>query len=302
MKNKLSLLALLSLSAAAQAAYVDTISSQNPLFYWRFNDTVTGGTAQTIAAQVNGNGTYTSAAKANGSATPGSGVLSATSGAALTPTGGFNGFESGNSWFTFSGPNASTVYSDADIATLSSPLTSMSSNAGSVSYWIRTTTSPASGTYANQYRFDAGSTGALYTATDSNGKVDIRSEGAFVGSVASTKSVTDGAWHYIAMTWDQAAGTATLYVDGGSGVAGGETDSMAYTPAVNAYTSTGRNQFGKGTNNASEYTGAADELAIWTTALSASQIAAQYQAAVPEPGTLALFGIGGLMALRRRRA
>lgn len=60
--------------------------------------------------------------------------------------------------------------------------------------------------------------------------------------------------------------TGSVFVDGveKTGVYAAGTD----------YTSTGRHQFGKGRNNASEYVGYADELAIWNTTLTPSQIQA----------------------------
>ena len=282
----------------ASAGYVDEVTAQTPTFYWRFNET--SGT--TTTALVDNHAT------ASGGGSIGADVALNQSGApALTPSGGFDGFEPANTWFNFQATGADAT---GFIGALTSPLGIQSSTIGSASNWIKTTTGvtgTASTNFGNLYRVDAGATGALYTFIDLDGKFGLRisngsGETTVLADVRTTGIYDDGEWHHVAATWNESAGQAILYVDGGT-LAGGETVIGTFVNGTD-FTSTGRHQFGKGTNNASRYQGFADELAIWDRALSATEVSQQFAAAsVPEPSAVAVLAVGsaGLLARRRRR-
>ena len=284
-------------TASASAAYVDTVAAQTPTFYWRFNE-ASGST--TTTALVDNHAT------ASGGGTIGVDVALNQSGApALTPSGGFDGFEPGNTWFNF---QATGTDPSGFIGALSSPLGIQSSTIGSASNWIKTTTG-ATGTgstsFGNLYRIDAGATGALYSFIDGDGKFGLRisngsGETTVLADVRTTGAYDDGEWHHVAVTWNESAGQAILYVDGGT-LAGGETVIGTFANGTD-FTSTGRHQFGKGTNNASRYQGFADELAIWDRALSATEVNDQFTAAaVPEPSAVGAVMVAGATLLARRR-
>lgn len=286
-------LALACVSGSAMAGYVDTVTSQAPEFYWRLNDTAKG----TIAVEVDNSATADSSASVleTNDMTVGD-----TSGASLTPAGGFLGLEAGNTWFTLPGTNSSDL-----IFNLTNPKSVMSSTLGSVTNWIKTTTGPTpTYTYGTMLRVDQGGTGSLYTFIDNDGKFGIRitngsGETTVLADVRTASAYNDGAWHHVAAAWDESAGVATIYVDGGS-LAGGETVVGVFTDGTD-FVSSGRHQFGKGYNNSLRYVGSTDELAIWTGALTDQQVAAQYQSAVPEPAGIALFALGAATMIRRRR-
>ncbi len=264
-----------SMAGQAMADYESTITSQNPLFYWQFNETVLGP----VAALIDNSTTADNDALA---ATTSTLVVGETSGNALTPAGGFDGFDSGNSWFFFpASPSGPPEAAGEFVNHLTNPKGEASSVLGTVTNWIRTTTGTTD-QYGTLYRADQGATGALYTFIDNAGKFGLRitnasGEAVVLADVRTTNSYNDGNWHHVAATWDELAGLATIYVDGGAAV-GGETVIGAFADGDD-YISSNRHQFGKGTNNASRYQGYADDLAIWTTALSATDIQAQYESA-----------------------
>ncbi len=295
LKTALLASALLVFGAGpALASYVSEVTSQNPLFYWRLNDTVYD---DPMAVEVDNSAYADSIAKVISLSDV---VMGDTSGNALTPAGGFGGFEAGNSWFTLPGTNSNDL-----IQTLTSPKDVMSSTLGSTSNWVKTTTGPTpTYMYGTLYRADAGGTGSLYTFIDNDGKFGIRitngaGETTVLADVRSAGAYNDGQWHHVAATWNEAEGRATIYIDGGS-VAGGETVIGVFTDGTD-FLSTGRNQFGKGHANSLRYVGSADELALWTGELTAQQVADQYLSALPEPASLLMLGLGAMALLVPRR-
>ena len=284
-------------TVSASAAYLDAVAAQTPTFYWRFNE-ASGSTTTTPLVDNH--------ATASGGGTIGVDVALNQSGApALNPSGGFDGFDPGNTWFNF---QATGTDPSGFIGALSSPLGIQSSTIGSASNWIKTTTG-ATGTgstsFGNLYRIDAGATGALYSFIDGDGKFGLRisngsGETTILADVRTTGAYDDGEWHHVAATWNESAGQAIVYVDGGA-LAGGETVVGTFADGTD-FVSSGRHQFGKGTNNASRYQGFADELAIWDRPLSAAEVSEQFTAAVPEPSAVgAVVAAGATLLARRRR-
>lgn len=139
----------------------------------------------------------------------------------------------------------------------------------------------------------------------------IRADGSVAGSIGNDAGPNSGSdargagWHYYAFVRNAAGNNIDLYVDGGF-VAGAASNTQTVT---SNWDEIGR-QIG-GTQNSGRILADIDELAIYTTALSAGQIGAHFDAAfdpgiiVPEPSSigLALFGMlsVGLVGRRRRR-
>ena len=104
--------------------------------------------------------------------------------------------------------------------------------------------------------------------------------------------LADNSWHHLTITHD--ASSIALYVDGTSVTAAANNTLGPWSGKTNIGS-------GAGDPGSQNYAGGIDEVAFFSSALSASEVTSLYNAAVPEPATMTLLGVGGLLALVRRR-
>jgi signal peptidase I len=163
---------------------------------------------------------------------------------------------------------------------LTTSATSRNSRTFSVEAWVKTTSTQG----GRLVGFGDGAPGAFSTRTDCqlylgpNGKVEFGLNDNSPVAIASTTAVNNGAWHYVVGTYSNATGPS-LYVDG---VLSASDTGTEYRPR----TFTGRWRAGAedltGWPSAptSKYlSGTLDEVAVYTTVLSAARISAHYAAA-----------------------
>lgn len=260
--------------AAGASAYVGKVNQLNPAHYWRFSET-----AGTIAGDAIGDkdGTYATPTLGQAGPRP-SDALSGMPVANLAPD--FN--RSQNDSVSISGE-----YPDADAITMSLWVQLAPDGSDTNRQIIAGYQSPG----YPRYRF--------LVCRESNGKLKFYlSDTDGVGQIIAEpySGFTDSDWHNIVFSWD--GSELKTYLDG---------DGEQTFTDVNVSGDLRASDFllvGRDINDTSnQLDGIVDELILFDYALSAQQVRNLYTAAIPEPSTLLLLGIGffGLPVFHRRR-
>lgn len=175
-----------------------------------------------------------------------------------------------------------------------------------ISYWVKTTTTATDQIVLGKHR--AGSFNGYFAGINQNNVYGAPNKAwAYQSSGTgnqpiSTTTVNDGTWHHVAIAYNVAGNSHSIYVDGGFAEA---------TTTANPMNANGANFIVGGVSNSSltgtlsSFTGLVDDVQIYTTRLDDASIATLYAnpgTAVPEPMTMAALGCGVLALLRRRRS
>jgi hypothetical protein len=104
-------------------------------------------------------------------------------------------------------------------------------------------------------------------------------------NLSSTENIEDGEWHFLTMTADVGTDTSKLYIDGELK----NTQGWNWTGTVSQFQLTSR-LF----DSARALTADIDEFRIYDEALSATEVA-DLMTAIPEPTSLGLFGLFGIL-------
>jgi hypothetical protein len=224
----------------------------------------------------------------------------------VTPTQDRHG--SPNSAYTFDGSSAFVEYNGGSLNLLN-----IGSSSWTVSAWVNTA-GVGSGYQTVVSRYECGWSCPHGGATDAawynlylldNRPVfTIRTDQDIAYDVAESAALTVNTWHLLTGVLDQSAHSVSLYVDGVS-------VASVFLPVGQSITDSGSpleigRLFRQGWAAPTSYfSGAIDDVRIYSDALDSSAIEALYTGAanhVPEPSVGALLGIaaGALMALRRR--
>lgn len=230
-----------SLASASQAAgftYAAQIASDAPLSWWRLGES--SGTTVTDVQGVN-NGTYNN------------GVTLGVTGALSTS----------NTAATFDG-------TDDYIS-----VTRTISDDFSIEFWFKSTQGIGTG---SQWYNAAGLVDAEVGGVTNDFGVSLRSDGrilAGVGNpdrtiVSSSSGYNNGQWHHVVFTRTKSTGATRLYVDSSQqGTNTGGTQSLTAPASIN---------FGRLQTAIQYFAGSLDEVAIYSSVLSAADVLAHYQA------------------------
>lgn len=241
-----ALLAALAISSA-RADYQSTVTSDNPLAYYRLGETATVLSTARNAGSIlaAGNGTH----------------IGATRGEA----GALASIANGCSYYDGSGARTAVPFTSALNPPAAQPFT--------IEAWVKPTieglgnaqaplfnrhsTSPRQGWVFFQRGSGTGFNFRMYNGIDGNQSVDI-----------TGGPYTVGQWTHLVATWDGT--TATLYVNGVN------VGSQANTYAANTDAPLTIGAYGANNPGDNPYTGYVDEVAWYSNALSAGQVLAHY--------------------------
>ena len=282
-------------TAKAASDYASYIQSTSPVGWWGMNET--GGTALSSTADLSGTfGAMNNQAGANLNLTyqgAGTGSLSDQAGIVLAlgvnRAAYFDGTTTSGAW----GHN-SVVYGGVG-ADSNSPIYRYEPNGFSAEVWVKT-----DGLVATDSE--------RFFATREFGLGFVANGGASFGNLHFTTfgkqdylgnaMPSDGNWHQIGISFDGNV-TASFYIDGqpaGTSVGTAAGIRAALDPAVFNTINLGHRN-----TDVQHFKGTLDEVVIWNAPRTAQDFADSYSAAIPEPGSLALLGVGALTMMRRRR-
>jgi Concanavalin A-like lectin/glucanases superfamily len=231
---------LASTSRAAAYSYATVIAPNAPLSWWRLSESA-GATTMSDAQGVT-SGTYV-----NGVTLGVAGALGAVDNTAAQ-------FDGLNDYVTV----ARTISDDF-----------------SIEFWFKSTGGVGSG---SQWYNAAGLVDAEVGGVTNDFGVSLRADGrilAGVGNpdvtiVSSTGGYNNGQWHHVVFTRTRSSGATRLYVDAQlQGSATGGTQSLNAPPSI---------AFGRLQTGIQYYAGTLDEVALYTSVLSAADVTAHYQA------------------------
>lgn len=174
------------------------------------------------------------------------------------------------------------------------PAAAMSNSLGTLAFWFKPTVSSVD----NIDRIlNATATTGLALIQSANGTVNASVYNT-PKTVTLTGALTD--WHFYAVSWDKAAGTASVYIDN---------TTNTYSFAANSF-NPGTAVFGtfntvdNNTSLANQWSGRYWDVQIYNEALGSTDVGSLKSnpgSVIPEPATFGLLGLGTLLTIAFRR-
>jgi hypothetical protein len=253
----------------ASAAYVDVVTADSPVGYYRLNEPAGATTAADSAAPAQ-NGTYTNFASS-----------------AFQKDGIEGG--GGDKSVLFDGSNDRIPAIGGVLVTSDQTYT--------LEVWINIGTGTPQAGYA--LSFHRGNTDNRYHAlgiTSAGMPVMSQQQAGSIFNITGTTALNDGEWHHLVGVFGSSGGAAEdrFYVDGTQiGTIDGPTEDGATSVISVGVLETNSTPTG-------HFKGHIDEVAVYNAQLTADRVLAHYQAGVPEPTALAAIGTAAALLIRRR--
>ncbi len=251
--------ALLTVMAAPGMSYADSVKADNPVVYYRFEESP-GATVAADSSGAGNNGSYTNISLGNPSAA-----------AMLGYSAGFSGSSSS---YVAVPPLGSAIYS----------LGGSGNNQVTVEAWI----DPAQLSGADSiYTVDTYNTGILhFLVNGSSIRFSVANNTPNDVNFPSSPAIAIGQWAYLAVVYNDTVSNATLYINGEP------VSTNIYTMAGPVSLDTAA--IGVQTDGGDPpYSGLIDEFAIYTNALSAARVQEHYLAALAPLPSLSISKSGG---------
>jgi len=179
----------------------------------------------------------------------------------------------------------------SDLVRMSQPIEFTAVEDFTIGLWVNQAVTPANQGFIVETR--NGSSGfAISTLPDNRIVMGGRADNAFILGGVTQGPINNGQWYHVAAVFDRVADELRLYLDG-------SLQSTQNLAAATGFTASDKLFLGAiNTQSASfNFNGLVDEVQVYERALTGTEI----QSLVPEPGTLLLLALGGLMLARRRR-
>lgn len=257
-------------SSASASPYSDAVLANNPLAYYRFNET-SGGTATNLGSLgASANGSYLGGISLNQSS------YNTANPTNLGPSAGFDG--------------SSGRVQIPDVAGFN-----LGTGPFSVEFWFNTTVTATGRGDLFTYKGGGGDFGIHSNSQAPTGSVSTYFN-AFNGPAGNTNGVPAamGTWHHYAVTRD-AANIFNIYMDGALAFSGSDGDSWNIANDLLI----GANHGGSPGSPGTFFNGRIDEVAIYGSALSLANIQAHIAAAnvVPEPTSIGIWAMATLATI-----
>ena len=180
----------------------------------------------------------------------------------------------------------------SDLVQMSQPIKFTAAEDFTISLWVNQAVTPANSGYIFETRQGQFSGFSVLTLSDNRIVMGGRADNGFILGGASQGPINNGQWYHVAAVFDRGAAELRLYIDGLLNA----TSSLA---AASGFTASDKLFLGavSSQNDAFNFNGLVDEVQVYERALTATEI----QSLLPEPTSLALLALGGLMLVSRRR-
>jgi hypothetical protein len=159
----------------------------------------------------------------------------------------------------------------------------LNSTEGTISFWMRSTGTNTTAGNEGAMLFDRRTGSGLVVVQHDDGSLFVQTAPAAVNAVSSTGSVSDGRWHHIAVTYDQAdGGLISIYIDGIANNSNPNTGTWSWPATQEIEYGLSDDPYWR------PYNGLMDDLRVYSRALSEAEVASLASSdALVDPAALA---------------